>query len=158
MKAVKMDKIETKEPMIVHGKIILPYTHSVGHVGSKFLVELRDNKSILAIRCPACNRVYVPPRSTCTQCFAQLEDWVELDGPGTLTTYTVIHYSLPVHPVKAPFALGIIHLDGADTGLIHIVGETEMEKLSIGLRVRPVFKEKREGSILDIKYFRPLSP
>ncbi len=153
-----MDKIETKEPMLVHGKIILPYTHSAGRVGSRFLRELRDSKRILGIRCSACNRVYVPPRSTCTQCFAQLEEWVELDGRGTLITYSIVCYSLPVHPVKAPFVLGIIQLDGADTGLIHMVGEADLENLSIGTRLEPVFKEVREGSILDIKYFRPLSP
>ncbi len=153
-----MDRIETKEPMIVHGKIILPYTHSAGRVGSRFLRELRDSRRILAIRCPACNRVYVPPRSTCARCFGQLSEWVELDGRGTLITYSVVRYSLPVHPVKAPFALGIIQLDGADTGLIHMVGEADLENLSIGARLEPVFKEVREGSILDIKYFRPLAP
>jgi uncharacterized OB-fold protein len=36
------------------------------------------------------------------------------------------------------------------------LGGVEAEQLQIGMRVQAVFKEERTGSILDIKYFRPL--
>jgi len=38
------------------------------------------------------------------------------------------------------------------------LGEVELDELYIGLPVEALFKPKkeREGSILDIKYFRPL--
>ena len=149
---------ETKPntPVSIPGAIIMPYRYYAGATGSKFFVELRDNKRIMGIRCPQCNRVYVPPRSTCVHCFAKLDEWIELDGRGTLESYTIVHYPLPVHPLSPPFAYGIIKLDGADTGLTHFLGEFEPEELEIGMRVKPVFKEKREGSILDIKYFKPL--
>ena len=149
------EKTPAKEPLLVPGWIIAPYVYTVGALGSKFFIELRDHKKILGIKCHQCNRVYMPPRLTCSHCFSKLEDWVELSGKGTLTTYTVVHYSLPIHPVEAPFAYGIIQLDGADTGLTHLLGEVDFENIRIGMKVEPVFKEKGEGNILDIKYFRP---
>jgi len=38
-----------------------------------------------------------------------------------------------------------------------MLSEVEFEKLAIGMRVKAVFSEKRVGSILDIKYFKPLA-
>lgn len=149
-------KKQASEAVIVPGAIIMPYKYSVGETGSKFFVELRDNKRILGIRCPQCHCVYVPPRSTCGKCFSKLEEWVEVARKGTLLSYTVVHYSSPVHPVAPPFAYGVIQLDGADTGLLHLLGEVDLPGITIGMRVEAVFKEERQGNMLDISYFRPL--
>ena len=73
-----------------------------------------------------------------------------------MVTYTVTHYPLPVHPAKEPLLYAVIQLDGADTGLTHLLGEVELDKITIGMKVEAVFKEEREGNILDIKHFRPL--
>jgi len=147
---------EPEEPFTIPGWIIAPYKYTVGPVASKFFTELRDNKRILGIRCPECNRVLVPPRSTCSRCFSKLEEWVEVDTKGTLLTYTITHYSLPIHPADPPFVYGIVQLEGADTGLTHLIGEVDWQDLRIGMRVQAVFKEERQGNILDIKYFRPI--
>jgi len=52
----------------------------------------------------------------------------------------------------------LIKIDGADGGLVHKLGEINPEKVKIGMKVEAVFKskEKREGSINDIRYFKPL--
>jgi uncharacterized OB-fold protein len=64
-----------------------------------------------------------------------------------------------IQPAEPPIVHAIIQLDGADTGLVHMLGEVEPEKLSIGMRVQAVFKPKKDrvASILDIKYFKPLT-
>ena len=149
--------IENKEPIITPGWIIMPYKYSVGAIASKFFIGLRDNKKIMGVRCSKCNLVTVPPRSICTECFSKLDELVELDGKGTLLTYTVVHYAPPVEGLEPPFAYGIIQLDGADTSFTHILGEVDLENINIGMRVEAVFDDKRQGNILDIKYFRPLT-
>ncbi|MCP4602416.1 MAG: hypothetical protein GY847_18190, partial [Proteobacteria bacterium] len=58
---------------------------------------------------------------------------------------------------KVPYGIGIIKLDGADTGLCHFLDEADSSRLKIGQRVRAVFKETREASILDIDYFEIVS-
>lgn len=145
-------------PHIVPGRLYVPYFNYYGALGSEFYRQLRDNKKIMGAKCPVCNRVYMPPRSVCAICFSNLSQLVEVSPRGTLLTYTVIHYTYtPTYqPAPVPYAYGIIQLDGADTGLCHILGEVEFDKIIIGMRVEAVFKEKREGNILDIKYFRPV--
>ena len=142
-------------PLSIPGRIIMPYRYAVGATGSRFFVELRDNKRIMGIKCPSCKRVYVPPRSTCMHCFEKLNEWVDLPAKGVLQTFTSVHYSLSVHPVPAPLMYGIVILDGASTGLTHFISEAETEELKIGMRMEAVFSEERRGTILDIAYFKP---
>ena len=152
------EKLEGMDVWVYHGQIYIPNTYSAGAVGSRFLIELRDNKKIMGTRCPICNLVYVPARSVCRDCFGELSEWVEVSHKGTLLTYTVACESNPIQPVSTPIVYGIVQLDGADTGFVHMLGEVDPEKLKIGTKVKAVFKSKKErqGSILDIKYFKPL--
>ena len=150
-----------KEPHYILSRIEVPYRYYVGSVASRFYTELRNNKKIMGIRCPQCRRVLMPPKSVCRKCFSKLDEsmFVELSGKGEVTTYTVVHYCEPVHPqpiLDVPFAYGIIQLDGTDTGMLHFLGEVDLDKITSGMKVEPVFKEERKGNILDIKYFKPV--
>lgn len=144
-----------KEPMFTKGYVIMPYKYSVGSLASKFFVDLRDKKVLKAAKCPKCGFVNFPPRSVCPQCFAKIEDLIEIPGTGTLVSFTQVHYESSVQPIKPPFAMGIIKMDGADTGLLHFLGEVDFKNLKAGMKMEPVFNEKRNANILDIKYFKP---
>jgi len=151
-----MEVTQRDDMLLFDGRIVMQYKHAAGVVASRFFTEIRDNQKLWAIRCPTCKQVYMPPRLTCKTCFVNMDEWVALDGRGLLTSYTIVNYTEAVHPVEAPLIYGIILLDGADTGLVHFINEVDPEELRVGLRVEPVFREKREGNILDIRYFRPI--
>ncbi len=148
--------LESVEPLVYESRIKVPYTWSVGKTGSRFLTELRDHGKIFGIKCSECGVVYMPPRSNCGRCFSKIDEWVELGRQGSLVTYTVVHYGSSVMPMKPRFAYGVILLDGASTGLVHLVGEVDFHDLKSGMRVEAVLKEERTGDIMDIKYFRPI--
>ena len=151
-----MPKKRKEEILVAERDFDSIFNYDAGAIRSKFLIELRDNQKIMGIRCPNCKIVYVPARSTCDQCFASLNDFIEVANTGTLMTFSVVNESQVYYPAKPPFTYGIIKLDGADTALVHLIGEVEPENIRIGMRVKAVFKEERRGSILDIKYFKPL--
>jgi uncharacterized OB-fold protein len=83
---------------------------------------------------------------------------VEVSDKGTLITYAIAHQGNPVQPYPLPLTYGIVQLDGADTGFVHMLGEVAPEQLKVGMKVKAVFKVKKDrvASILDIKYFKPL--
>lgn len=139
----------------VLGKLEIPYKYYAGEFSSKFLTALRDDKKILGVKCPKCKKVFIPPRSSCEKCFVQIKEWVELSPIGELRSFCVINYEEPYLPLKPPFVLGLIRLQGADSDLVHIVN-ADPSKLKIGLKLKAVFKEQRKASILDITYFEPL--
>jgi uncharacterized OB-fold protein len=85
-------------------------------------------------------------------------EWVELKDTGTLTNFTVIRYPVPfIQPMEPPFAVGIIQLEGADTGFTHLLGEVDFKELRMGMKMKAVFSETRKGHLLDIKYFKPFT-
>ena len=132
------------------------YFYTAGRTRSKFLTELRDQRKIVGTKCPECEQVLVPARSICAKCFAPIKDFVEVGTSGTVITYSVIHTQQGFCPMEPPFVLGIIQLEGADTGFVHYIGEADPEDIETGIKVEAVFNEERTGSILDIKYFRPV--
>jgi uncharacterized OB-fold protein len=144
------------EEIVYHGRIKVPYSWSAGEYGSRFFYELKENKKIWATKCPKCKKVFTPPRKTCPDCFVPIGEWVEVGPNGTLITFTIVRYSAQTHPFPPPFAIGIIQLDRAETGLVHLIGGVEVEGIRSGMRVKPAFKEDRGGSLLDISYFEPV--
>lgn len=141
------------EELLVHeSRIHVPYLWSAGGTGSRFLKALRDDKKFLATRCPSCRGVFCPPKSVCPACFEDCSEWLEVGPHGVLVSYTQVLYSDAERPRHRPL-FGLIKLEGADTCLLHRLGECALNKLSIGARVAPVFAESRTGSILDVSYF-----
>ncbi|MDD5170490.1 MAG: Zn-ribbon domain-containing OB-fold protein [Syntrophales bacterium] len=145
-----------REPMFTEGYVIMPYKFSVGSLASKFFVQLRDKKKIGAAKCPKCGFVNMPPRSVCPKCFSKIEDLVELNGTGTLVSFTRVQYDSAVQAVKPPYAIGVIKLDGADTAMTHFLGDVDFKDLKAGMKLEPVFNDKRNANILDIMYFKPV--
>ncbi|MEM2983051.1 MAG: Zn-ribbon domain-containing OB-fold protein, partial [Candidatus Bathyarchaeia archaeon] len=144
----KYFEVVSEDPMVVKGRIVMPYQYFIGKTASRFFREIRDNGRFLGTICERCNLTYVPPRNTCPRCFSVLERWNEVGPEGVLETWTVTEYPLKVHPVKEPIIYAVIKLDGASTGFVHIVGDVSPEELEIGMRLKPIFREKREGNIL----------
>ncbi len=147
---------DSSDSFVVEGKLALPYRYFAGRTGSRFLIALRDGKQILGVKCPACGKVYVPARSTCERHpTTQLTEWVPLPGTGEVTGFTVVRYREGYQPVKPPYVLALIKLDGADSALAHIVSGVAPEEVRVGLRVKAVFAEKPTSTILDISHFAP---
>jgi len=143
------------EILISEQVLQVPFCYSAGKVTSRFLLALRDEATIYGIRCPSCGKVYAPPRSLCGPCFTSTEEWVPLTGEGVVQSFTGVRYAESVHPLEPPFIIGLIRLDGADTGMVHIIRGMEEKALEIGQRVRAVFTQERKGHILDIAHFEP---
>lgn len=141
---------------IREGKLALPYQYFAGRVGSKFIISLRDKKKILGVKCKKCDKVYVPPRQTCERDFELLtNNWIELGDTGEVTNFTVVRKPDRHHPRPAPFVLGLIKLDGADTPMAHII-DADPDKVSIGMKVKAKFAKETTNTILDIECFQPV--
>ncbi len=148
---------ENKDCFVVEGKLALPYQYFAGKIGSKFIINLRDKKKILGIKCNKCNKVFIPPRQTCERCFSNLsENWIELSNEGEITNFTIVRYNDKHLPRKAPFILAMIKLGGADTPMPHIVEGIAPEKVFVGMKVKAIFSNEPTNTILDIDHFEPL--
>jgi len=150
------------EPRIFKDTIALPYQWALGPVNTRFFQEFRERR-IFGTRCPRCERVLVPARAFCARCFVPLDEWVQVRDEGTIKTWTYVAYSYLGQPMQPPYVSALIQLDGADTAIAHVVAGFDLSNLDevrarikVGTRVRAVWREETEGTILDIKYFEPV--
>ena len=130
-----------------------PYTRTVGPVIGAFMTGLRDG-TILGIRTKD-GRVMVPPAEYDPLTSEALSELVEVGQSGVVTTWSWVHRPRASQPLDRPFAYALIKLDGADTGLLHVVDAGDESRMATGMRVRARWRDEREGHIRDIECFEP---
>jgi hypothetical protein len=149
----------SQENIVLHSALNIPYSWAAGQHATRFYREIAEQRKIFGTRCPECRRVLAPARKSCSRCFADTTDWVEVGPGGRVKSFTIVHYAEPaLQPMPPPFAYGLIQLDGADTAFIHLLAEVNLREIKTGMRVEAVFADEPKGTILDIKFFRPGTP
>lgn len=137
----------------------MPYEWSIGKHGSRFFQEIRERQRFIGIRCPSCGKVYVPPRRVCGPCFVEMEELVPLSDTGRLRAFSIVNYPF-VDPNTGdqrpiPYTYGYIQMDGADNIFSHIINETDVDKIEVGMKLLAKFKprEQMRGHMSDIRRF-----
>lgn len=142
------------ETSIPKTTVEMPYVRTLGPVISRFFTGLRDGE-IWANKTSA-GTVQCPPFEYDPSSGADAaDDWVQLDGTGTVTSWAWIEEPLRNHLLQEPFAWCLIRLDGADTDLLHAVRVGSKDQMSTGMRVGVRWRGERVGSITDIECFEP---
>ncbi|GBC68332.1 hypothetical protein HRbin01_00011 [archaeon HR01] len=164
------DEWRAENLILTYWRIACRYSHAAGKAATRFLDGLRDGK-ILGTKCGRCQRVMIPPRLFCEWCFRDVDEWVEHSGEGAISTYSLSYIGTdPGVRLEKPIIVAVIWFDNTSkkspssqtvlhaAGLLHIVDGVKPENVSIGMRVRPVWRRdgERTGSILDIAYFTPV--
>ena len=104
-------------------------------------------------RCRACRRWIFYPRSFCPACHSTDVVWEELEGRGTVYTFTIV--AKPTQPFfvdRAPYVYGLVELD-TGVRLPTVIVDCDPERLRIGDRVHAVF-EKVDDEV-TLLYFAP---
>jgi uncharacterized OB-fold protein len=135
------------------------YAWSAGIAYGRFLDELKEGR-IIGRRCSRCERIIVPPRMFCEQCFVATDKWVYVKDTGTINTFSLSYLDADANRIKDPILVAVIDLDGASPGIgiLHLLGNVDPNKIDVGMKVKAVWKppEEREGSVTDILFWEPL--
>ncbi len=136
--------------------IRLHYQHSASAEESRYLRALQAGK-IIGQRCPACGKVYVPPRGACPTDGVPTTTDVELPDHGTVTTFCVVNVPFQGQRVPPPYVAASILLDGADIAFQHLILGCEPADVRMGIRVRAVWKPREEWGTTseNISHFEP---
>ncbi len=147
---------DPKAPGAWLGEMPVISRYTFGLAGERFFRTIKEEGRILGTRCGRCERTYVPAAVFCERCLGKLDEWVDVGTVGEVFTYTLLYENVKGTHRQTLEIVAFVRL--GDGGLVHRLGEVEPEAVSIGTPVQAVFKPaaEREGSILDIHYFRPL--
>ncbi len=140
----------------------LPYSFDNGFAIQTYLDGLGKGK-LRGSYCTECGRMMIPPRQFCEICNLRSVDmYFDLPDTGVVETFTIsnVDWASGPLPEGVQDLFAVIAIDGAadQMGIVHKLGEVAPEDIHIGMRVKAVWKpvEEREGSITDIRYFRPM--
>jgi len=136
--------------------IRLRYQHSASAEESRYLRALKEGK-VIGQRCPACGKVYVPPRGACPVDGVPTTTDVELPDTGTVTTFCVVNVPFQGQRVPSPYVAASVLLDGADIAFQHLILGCEPDAVRMGMRVRAVWKPPEEWGTTseNISHFEP---
>lgn len=118
----------------------LDYTHTPGRAQSAYLKALEGHRTV-GERCPACRKVYVPPRGACPTCGIATVEQVEVGPRGTVTTFCIVNIKAKNLDIEVPYVYAHIALDGADLALHGRIAGIPYDQVRMGLRVEPVWTE-----------------
>jgi uncharacterized protein len=130
-----------------------PYSRSVGPIIGRFMTALRDG-AFVGIKTKA-GRVICPPTEYDPDTGDQLSDFVDVGPGGVVTTWAWVGKPHDKHPLDHPFAWALVRLDGADTGMLHVVDAGDESRMQTGMRVQPRWRAERVGDIHDVEAFVP---
>ncbi len=138
--------------------IPLEYHYTAGVAGEEFRRELKENGKLLTSKCPKCKTSYLPARMFCPSCFIETKDRTTIAKPGYVYSHTVVSGDKSGNKTTEPTLVALVKFDGVTGGIVHRLEAEAPEKVTIGLKVEPVLRERnnRTGALTDIVYFKPL--
>ncbi|MFO7890917.1 MAG: Zn-ribbon domain-containing OB-fold protein [bacterium] len=105
-----------------------------------------------ANKCKKCGKIFFPPRQVCSGCKSENFDSITLNREGKILTYTIIRVPPSQFKDEAPYAVGIVELQGGGRVTTQIA-DCDFDKLSIGMDVRMEFRRiQEEGEAGVIAY------
>ena len=146
-----------QEPVtMVTTPVRLRYEHTASPGESEFLRGLAAGR-LLGQRCPACGKVYIPPRAACPTDGVPTAGEVELPDTGTVTTFCVVNVPFRGQRVPTPYVAAAIVLDGADIPFQHLILGCDPGDVRMGMRVTAVWKPRDQWgtTVENIDHFRP---
>ena len=92
-------------------------------------------------KCSQCGQFRFPPRIICPYCMSLESEWVEVEGGGTVYSFTIVHHAYtPAYEGELPYVVAIIELEEGIRLISNIVG-CKPEQVEIGMHVELTFED-----------------
>lgn len=129
-----------------------------------FQAYLAEEK-LMGSRCRKCGTLFTPPRSLCINCYASEQDWVAMQGTGTLAAFTcisIVPKSLSEEGFGRhnPYCVGVVQIDEGPKVVARIVGVDTLdpESIRIGIPMTVEYLHRtQEGTAKTILAFKPIT-
>jgi uncharacterized OB-fold protein len=89
-------------------------------------------QKLMAGKCLKCEKIHLPPRPMCDNCFSREFEWISVSGKGKLLTYTVISIAPEQFQALTPYAVGIVELEKG-LKIPGMIQGIKQEQLKIGM-------------------------
>ncbi len=116
----------------------------------RFWRNIQQRYRLTGTRCDTCDTTYFPPRQLCPECRREGDvEEQELNGTGTVVTYTTVHEPSPEYEGDSPYSLAIVELDEGPRVTAQIVDD----EIQVGDEVEACFRRMGEGGGDGVIYY-----
>ncbi len=98
-----------------------------------FIDYLEDGK-VMGTKCSTCGISYFPPRSDCHKCLSGNLDWFQVDGIGSLVTFSKMKYGPIGFEDDLPYTIALVNF-GDFSVFGRMAGDVSDEEIKIGMNV-----------------------
>ncbi len=104
---------------------------------------LLNERKLCAAKCTKCQLLMLPPRMLCPNCLNKKTVWNELNGHGTLKSFTVIHIAGTSYSEDVPYIVAVVELKEGPAVTSRLVGVDPLkpEEIQVGDAVVADFEE-----------------
>lgn len=136
--------------------VSLEYTYEASPEESAFFRGLAEGR-LLGQRCPACGKVYIPPRGACPVDGVPTAEEVELPDTGIVTTFCIVNVPFLGQKITPPYVSAYVLLDGADIAFLHLIQGIPADQVRMGMRVKAVWRPRDQWgtTVENIEHFEP---
>jgi hypothetical protein len=114
--------------------------------------EIPRRYRLEAAACNKCGKILYPPRRACPKCHGREFRTTVLPFEGRLVTHTVIRTPPAEFTDLAPYALGIVELEGG--AKVHCqISDCDFDELKTGMSLRLEFRRIREDGEAGIIHY-----
>ena len=114
--------------------------------------QFLDEEKLMGSKCKGCGRLYLPPRSFCSQCESDDLEWTEAGGRGKLIAFTSIAIGPPSmveqgYNAENPYVIGVVELEEKARIVARIEGVSSLQpqKIKIGTSLLVGFSHQDAG-------------
>jgi uncharacterized OB-fold protein len=92
----------------------------------------------------------------CPSCFVEIKETKTLDEPGYVYSYTTVSRNR-TGELSDAMTVALVKFDGVKGGIVHKLEVSEPSRVTFGMKVVPILKNKEErtGALTDIIAFKP---
>ena len=109
-------------------------------------IDYLEQGRVAATRCKDCGKTYFPPRADCCQCLDSNVEWVDVEGTGTLVTYSKLEFAPVGFEGDLPYAIAL--LDYGDFKVFgRIASDVPEADIKVGMSMRAVANPLPNGQL-----------
>jgi uncharacterized OB-fold protein len=119
---------------------------------------LRERKVVFS-RCTACGSMTQRLPMVCTQCQGESFEWTQVSGRGTIYSYSVARQTwVPAFRDQLPYVVVAVAIFEQPSLVVttNLVGDYELDELTIGLPVVAEFEPRGEATLLQFRLERSM--
>lgn len=110
-----------------------------------FIDHLEDG-NVTGTKCKNCGQVFFPPRADCYQCLSGEVEWFDIEGAGTLLSYSMLKYAPAGFEADTPYSVALVDFNTCKV-FGRIAKDISEKDLKIGMQMKVVVHRLQDDRI-----------